>query len=66
MNTLEFAALLARILDETKDGDVPVFIKDLSIDKYYSLKEITTDEVKLKNGKTIDILAIGVDTTEFD
>ena len=66
MNTLEFAALLARILDETKDGEVPVFIKDLSIDKYYSLKKITTDEVNLKNGETIDVLTIGIDTKEFE
>lgn len=66
MNTLEFAALLARILDETKDGDVPVVVKDLSTDKYYSLKEITTDEINLKNGETIDVLAIGIDTMEFD
>ena len=66
MNTMEFAALLARILDETKEGDVPVVVKDLSIDKYYSLKESTTDEVNLKSGGTIDVLTIGIDTKEFD
>lgn len=66
MNTLEFAALLARILEETKDGDVPVFVKDLNTDKYYSLKKITTDEVNLNSGGTIDVLAIGIDTMEYD
>lgn len=66
MNTLEFAALLARILDETNAGEVPVVVKDLSIDKYYNLKKITTDEVKLKNGETIDVLSLGIDTKEFE